>query len=108
MKEASAVEEAPASTGVQLGQQPPGAAAPGAALNSVGAVGQAATHQPAGYTFDPGRFTDVTGSFWKLSSAVDKVRNSDPKAIGHYVFDQVTNAWKQASPTPHAAAKVKV
>ena len=73
---------------------------------------QAATHQSAGDTFDPGRFTDITGSFWKLSSAVDKVSlqssNSDPKAIGHYVFDQGTNAWKQGSPTPHAAVRVKV
>ena len=32
----------------------------------------------------------------------------DPKAIGHFVFDEVSAVWKRGSPTPHAASKVRV
>ena len=62
--------------------------------------------------FNPERFTEVTGNFWKLSTVVDQAslqsRSADPTAIGHFVFDEVTAAWKRGSPTPHAAAKVRV
>ena len=35
-------------------------------------------------------------------------RSANPKAIGHFVFDEVSSAWRRGSPTPHAAAKVRV
>ena len=35
-------------------------------------------------------------------------RNADPKAIGHFVFDEVWAVWKRESPTPHAAFRVRV
>ena len=85
-------------------------AAPSAALNFVQAV--VTTQQPASYVFNPERFTEVTGKFWKLSTVVDQAslqsRSANPTAIGHFVFDEVTAAWKRGSPTPHAAAKVRV
>ena len=68
------------------------------------------TQQPASYTFNPERFTEITGDFWKLSTVVDQVslqsRSADPKAIGHFVFDKATAVWQKGSPTPHAAARV--
>ena len=88
MKKTSVVEEAPAITGVQLGQHLPAAAAPGAVLNSVMTVEEAATHQPASYTFTPGRFTGITGSFWKLlqllqwTKSVNKEVIATPKLLG--------------------------
>ena len=63
VKEATAVEVVkPVSPVIQCVQQPPSAA-----LNSVRAMTSAATHSnpPAGYTFHPDCFTDVTGIFWK-------------------------------------------
>ena len=55
---------------------------------------------------------EVTRSFWKLSTLEDRdsvlSRSADPKAIGNFIFDEVTNAWRRSSPTPHAAAKVSV
>ena len=42
---------------------------PSAALNSVRAVLTAVLPpQTAGYTFDPDRFTEISGSFWKLTT----------------------------------------
>ena len=85
VKEATAVTlEAQAGPAVQNVQPPPSSA-----LNST---------PPAGYTFDRDRFTDITCSFWKVSSSAENVslQNSScaSPAMGHYVFDRVTQSWK--------------
>ena len=63
VKEVSvAVTEVPASTGAPQ-------IAASAALNYVRALTSAVPPpHSAGYTFDPDRFTDITGSFWKVST----------------------------------------
>ena len=38
------------------------------------------------------------------STSVD----SNKGAIGHFVFDEISAVWRRKSPTPHAAARVKV
>ena len=43
-----------------------------------------------------------------MDQASFQSRSADPTAIGHFVFDEVTAAWKRGSPIPHAAAKVRV
>ena len=97
MNEVSAVVETPS-------------AAPAAVLNSVQAVAQ--IQQSAGYVFNHERYTEITGNVWQVLTVADQAslqsRSADPKAIGHFVFDEVSAVWKRKSPTPHAASKVRV
>ena len=104
--------EDPAATGAPQ-------SAPSAGLNSVRALTSAVPPpHSAGYTFDPDRFTDITGSFWKVSTNEETagVQNSRciapgesvSPALGHHVFDPMTQSWKRGSPKPHPAARVKV
>ena len=58
VKEVSAVEEAAAAV--------PAAAAPAAVLNSVQAV--AHTQQPASYVFNPERYSEISGDYWRVST----------------------------------------
>ena len=80
------MEEAPAAAAAA-----PAAAAPAAVLNSVQAVAQ--TQQPAGYVFNPERFTEISGDFWQVSTVADQAGHnstsvdSNKRAIGHFVFD---------------------
>ena len=64
VKEVSTVEVALAAAATV-----PVAAAPGAVLNSVQAVPQ--TQQPAGYVFNPERFSEIKGDFWQVSTVAD-------------------------------------
>ena len=93
VKEVSAVEETPAAAAA------PAAAAPSAVLNFFKAV--VPTQQPASYVFSPERFTEITEIFWKLTFVVDQASLqstcADPKAIGHFVFDEATSGWKRGS-----------
>ena len=68
-KAAASVKEV--SVAVTEDQAPTGSpqSAPSAALNSMRALTSAVPPlHSAGYTFDPDRFTDITGSFWKVST----------------------------------------
>ena len=107
-----AVTEVPAATGA-----PQSAAS--AALNYVRALTSAVPPpHSAGYTLDPDRLTDITGSFWKVSTneetaSLQSSRCTAPgqsvsPALGHHVFDPVTQSWKRGSPKPHPAPRVKV
>ena len=90
----------------------PVVAAPGAVLNSVQAVPQ--TQQPAGYVFNPERFSEIKGDFWQVSTVADLAGQnsmsvgSNKGPIGQFVFDEMSAVWRRKSPTPHAAARVKV
>ena len=64
--------------------------------------------------FNPERFTEISRDFWQVSTVADRaghnstIVDSNKRAIGHFVLDEVSAVRRRKSPTPHAVSRVKV